>query len=395
MNLIVGVSAGIAIYKVVDLVRKFIKRGDSVKVVMTNHATKFISPELFKEISQNEVMTDIFENEETAAHIKIVDWCDAMIIAPATANIIGKIACGIADDSLSTVAIALNRPLIIAPAMNTHMYLNPAMQNNLKILESRGIKIIEPDSGELACGTSGIGRLPEPDEIILNADEFLKNFRKNSELDGKKIIVTAGGTREPIDPVRFIGNHSSGKMGHAIANALSNRGAEVVLITSSDLEVSKNIRVIKIETAEQMRQKILSEFENSSAVIMSAAVADYRVKNFSEQKIKKFDDNLTLELVKNPDILFELGQLKKNQILIGFAAETQDFERNAREKLIRKNLDMIVANDVTAEGAGFGVDTNIVTLITKDNLKRYPIMKKSEVAELIADYASKTLGTLK
>ena len=184
-------------------------------------------------------------------------------------------------------------------------------------------------------------------------------------------------------------------MGHAIANALSNRGAEVVLITSSDLEVSKNIRVIKIETAEQMRQKILSEFENSSAVIMSAAVADYRVKNFSEQKIKKFDDNLTLELVKNPDILFELGQLKKNQILIGFAAETQDFERNAREKLIRKNLDMIVANDVTAEGAGFGVDTNIVTLITKDNLKRYPIMKKSEVAELIADYASKTLGTLK
>ena len=391
MKYIVGVSAGISIYKILEMIRIFIKRGDSVKVVMTSNSQKFISPQLFKEISNNEVMIDVFNNFDNAAHINIVKWCDAMIIAPATANIIGKISNGIADDSLSTVAIALNKPLIICPAMNENMYLNPAVQHNLKILKSRGINIIEPSNGSLACGTFGIGRLPEPLEIVSSIDNILNNF----ELKGKKIIVTAGGTREPIDPVRFISNRSSGKMGHAIAEVANNRGAEVILISTSNIQTSSKIKLIKVETAEQMRKNILNHFNDCDVLIMSAAVADYHVKNISAQKIKKSDDNLTLELVKNPDILFELGKIKQNQILIGFAAETENFESNAREKLIKKNLDMIVANDVTAKGAGFEVDTNIVTLITQDSIKKYPLMKKSEVAEIIINYASKTLGTLK
>lgn len=391
MKIVVGVSGGIAIYKILELVRTFKKRGDEVKIVMTHSATQFISPELFREISLEPVMTDIFGNADCAAHIKLATWCDAMVIAPATANIIGKIASGIADDALTTVAIALpaDTPLIIALAMNTHMYLNAAVTANITTLKMRGVHIIEPASGDLACGTEGVGRLPEPAQIISQFDSIINEIRTksgdNRRLNNCKIIVTAGGTREAIDPVRFISNRSSGKMGHAIAKVACERGAEVVLITTSEIEVPAAIKVIKVETAEQMRLAILSEYDNAAAVVMAAAVADYRVEEPATQKIKKTSDDLTLHLVKNPDILLELGEKKRQQVLVGFAAETQAVESNAMAKLNRKKLDMIVANDVSAEGAGFGVDTNIITLITTSGVKRYPIMSKIEVAGIILD----------
>ena len=388
MKFIVGVSGGIAIYKVVDLVRRFKKRGDEVRVVMTDSATKFVTPELFREISLEPVMTGLFNNEETAAHIKWAQWCDAMIVAPATANVIGKLAAGIADDALTTVAIAMTKPLIIAPAMNSDMFRNAAVTANLALLKQRGIKVIEPSSGELACGVEGVGRLPEPIEIVEQVDKIINVDKR---LNGYKIVVTAGGTREAIDPVRYIGNRSSGKMGYAIAKVAAERGADVVLVTSSNLEVPPKVQVVNVESAEQMRQAVLNEYETASAVIMAAAVADYKVANPSTQKIKKSGDTLTLELVKNPDILLELGQKKQKQILIGFAAETQTVEANAIEKLKKKNLNMIVANDVTAEGAGFSVDTNIVTLITPNGVTPYPKMTKLEVAEVILNELEKIL----
>ena len=389
MKFIVGVSGGIAIYKVVDLVRRFKKRGDEVRVVMTDSATKFVMPELFREISLEPVMTGVFGNKETAAHIKWAEWCDAMIIAPATANVIGKLTAGIADDALTTVAIAMTKPLIIAPSMNKDMFNSAAVTANLAILKQRGVKVIEPSSGELACGVEGVGRLPEPVEIVEQVDKILN---AGKQLIGYKIIVTAGGTREAIDPVRYIGNRSSGKMGYAIAKVAAERGAEVVLVTSSSLEVPPLVKAVNVESAAQMRQAVINEYETASAVIMAAAVADYRVANPAEQKIKKSGDTLTLELVKNPDILLELGQHKQKQVLIGFAAETQTVEANAVEKLKKKNLDMIVANDVTAEGAGFGVDTNIVTLITSKGIKPYPKMTKLEVAEVILNELEKFLN---
>ena len=386
MKFIVGVSGGIAIYKVVDLVRRFKKRGDEVRVIMTASATKFVTPELFREISLEPVMTDLFDNEETAAHIKWAEWCDSMIIAPATANVIGKLAAGIADDALTTTAIAMTKPVIISPAMNKDMYRSAAVTANLLTLRQRGVKIIEPSSGELACGVEGVGRLPESVEIVEQVDKILS---ANKSLKGYKIVVTAGGTREAIDPVRYIGNRSSGKMGYAIAKVAAERGADVILVTTSNLEPPHSVKVVNIESAEQMRQAVLNEYDSASAVIMAAAVADYRVENPQMQKIKKTGDTLTLELVKNPDILLELGQKKQKQILIGFAAETQTVEANAIEKLKKKNLDMIVANDVTAEGAGFGVDTNIVTMITSNGATPYPKMSKVEVAEVILNEVEK------
>ena len=389
MKIIIGVSGGIAVYKIVELVRRFKKRGDEVRVVMTQSAQKFVTAELFREISLEPVMTDVFGNEETAAHIKLANWCDAMLIAPATANIIGKITAGIADDALSTVAIAMHKPLIIAPAMNEAMYKSAAVTANLLTLKQRGIKIIEPSSGDLACGVTGVGRLPEPIEIVEQVDKILS---VDKTLIGRKIIVTAGGTREAIDPVRYIGNRSSGKMGHAIAAEAANRGADVILVTTSNLIPPANVKVINVESTAQMRKAVLNEYDNAAAVIMAAAVADYRVVNPAVQKIKKSDETLTLELVKNPDILLELGKIKQKQVLIGFAAETQKVETNAIEKLKKKNLDMIVANDVTAAGAGFSVDTNIVTLINSNGVKEYPIMLKSEVAALILNELEKILN---
>ena len=409
-KILLGVTGGIAAYKSVEIASRLKKLGADVKVAMTKAATEFVTPRTFQEITKNPVAVEMFADvvnfDET--HISLANFADVVLIAPATANFLAKVAHGIADDLLTTTILATPAPLIFAPAMNTVMWENSATQDNLKILSTRGVKIIEPATGMLACGTSGKGRLPNPEIICAeilkffnatDSDEIFQSVvtvsssfgevltvsEENEKLHGKKILVTAGGTVEPIDPVRYIGNRSSGRMGYEIAAAAKRLGADVILISAkSNLPVQKDLKFVQVETAEEMRAAVLREFETVDAVIMAAAVSDYRVRNVSAQKIKKSADTLTIELVKNPDILKELGQLKKSQVLIGFAAETENLIEYAHKKLEEKNLEMIVANDVTAEGAGFGVNTNIATLIYRDgNVENFPKMTKAELAEKI------------
>ena len=382
-NILVGVTGGIAAYKVVEVVSRLKKLGAEIRVIMTRAATEFVAPRTFQEITKNPVAVEMFTDKINfnVEHIALANFADVVLIAPATANFLAKAAHGIADDLLTTTVLATPAPLLVAPSMNTNMLENPATQQNIKILENRGVKIIDAETGLLACGTSGKGRLAEPENICA---EIVKFFAPKI-LAGKKILVTAGGTQEPIDPVRFIGNRSSGKMGYEIAKAAQLHGAEVVLISgNATVEPPKNLKFIKVESAEQMREKVLAEYDSVDAVIMSAAVSDYRVKNVAAQKIKKDNENLTLELVKNPDILKELGQRKKNQLLVGFAAETQNVIEYAKNKIVEKNLDLIVANDVSQEGAGFSVDTNIISIITRaGQIENFPQMPKSELAEEI------------
>lgn len=390
-NILLGVTGGIACYKSVEIASRLKKFGANVKVVMTKSATEFVTPRTFQEITKNPVSVEMFGDAASfnVAHIALADFADLFLIAPATANFLAKAAHGIADDLLTTTVLATTAPLIVAPSMNTNMLENPATQANLEILRNRGVKILESATGELACGIVGKGRLPEP-EII--CDCVVKFFSKKI-LSGKKILVTAGGTVEAIDPVRYIGNRSSGKMGYEIARAAVDCGAEVILVSGkADVAPPKNLKFIKVESAAEMREKVLAEYDSVDAVIMSAAVADYRVKNISAQKIKKSAESFTLELVKNPDILKELGALKKNQILIGFAAETENLIEYARKKLVEKNLDMIVANNVTVEGAGFSVDTNIASFINRAcEVENFEKMSKSELANKIIDRLTKIL----
>ena len=380
-NILIGVTGGIAAYKVVEVASLLKKSGANVKIIMTHNATEFVSPRTFQEITNNAVSVEMFGDTANfihVEHIALADWADFMLIAPATANFLAKMAHGIADDLLSTTMLAFDKKILVCPAMNTKMFENTATQANLSTLKARGVKILEPAEGNLACGTVGKGRLPEPQEICA---EIKKILSEEQILSGRKILVTAGGTVEP--------------MGYEIAKAAVNAGAEVVLISGkSELEPPKNLKFIKVEAAIDMREAVLNEFDSVDAVIMSAAVADYRVKNVSAQKIKKSDENLTLELVKNPDILKELGSIKKNQVLIGFAAETQNILDYANKKLVEKNLDFIVANDVTAEGAGFGVPTNIATIIWRGgDVETFDKMSKADLAgkviERVADLLSK------
>lgn len=385
-KIVLGVTGGIAAYKAVEITSRLRKAGAAVHVVMTEGATKFVTPLTFREISGNPVVHTMWEEPKTwnVEHIALANWADCFLIAPATANVIGKIANGIADDMLTTTVMATTAPVVIAPAMNTNMYLNPITVDNINKLRSHGCHVIEPATGMLACGIEGPGRLPEPAFIVEALQDM---FRKKTDLKGRKVLITAGGTREPIDPVRYIGNRSSGKMGYALAEAAARRGADVVLVSGPvSLQPPPGVKVIAVETAEQMRQAVLAEFSNSDIVIKAAAVADYRVVNQSEQKIKKSAANLTLELEKNPDILAELGQLKQHQILVGFAAETENLLIHGADKLRRKNADMIVANDVTLPGAGFHSDTNIVKLLYKNGqVDELPQMAKGEVAQIILD----------
>jgi phosphopantothenoylcysteine decarboxylase/phosphopantothenate--cysteine ligase len=385
-NVVLGVTGGIAAYKAVEIVSRLRKAGASVQVIMTRSATNFVTPLTFREISQNPVVTDMWSEPKqwNVEHIAIANWADLMLIAPATANIIGKIAGGIADDFLSTVVMATTAPVVIAPAMNTNMYLNPIVQQNITKLTNLGYHFIEPDSGMLACGVEGPGRLPDPQDIVDKVDAILS---AKSDFSGKKVLVTAAGTREPLDPVRYIGNHSSGKMGYALAAAAAARGAEVVLVSGpSYLSDPKGVTVIRVDTAAEMREAVLSEFASTDIVIKAAAVADYRPNKMSEQKIKKTGDTLTLVLEKNPDILAELGKLKQQQLLVGFAAETQELINHATEKLTKKNLDMIVANDITLPGAGFNADTNIVKLLYRDGkMEELVQMPKEKLAGVILD----------
>lgn len=392
-NILIGVTGGIAAYKVVEVASRLKKSGANVRVMMTRNATEFVSPRTFQEITGNAVSVEMFGDAANfhVAHIGLANFADVILIAPATANFLAKAAHGIADDLLTTTILAFDGKILVAPSMNTKMFENPATQENLKILRARSMKILEPNVGELACGTSGKGRLPEPIELCAAVEEIFSS----GSLRGKKILVTAGGTVEAIDPVRYIGNRSSGRMGFEIARVAVAAGAEVVLISGkSELEPPRGLTFVKVESAVEMREAVLKEFDSVDAVIMSAAVADYRVKNPAAQKIKKSAETLTLELVKNPDILRELGALKKNQVLVGFAADTQNILEYANKKLVEKNLNFIVANDVTAAGAGFGVSTNIATIIHRGGeVENFPKMSKAELAEKIIARLEKILVT--
>lgn len=358
------VTGGIAAYKSLGLVRSLIKRGAEVRVVMTRAATEFVTPLSFETLSKNNVLTDLFSEKESehVAHIEFADWADLMIVAPATANIIGKMANGITDDFASTTLLATEARKVIVPAMNEHMLMNPAMQRNLELLEQDGIQIIEPGTGFLAEGYSGKGRFPELEVIMAgvesNFDELAKPLR------GQNVLVTAGGTQERIDPVRFIGNDSSGKMGFAIAIEAQKLGANVTLVSGvSKLPDPVGMTTIRIKTAVELSDAITSRFNKQNILIMAAAVSDYRVQNVADQKIKKDEDTLTLTLEKNPDILKHLGQIKQNQYLVGFAAETQNGLVNAQEKLEKKNLNLLVLNDVSKAEIGFNSNENEVTLL--------------------------------
>ncbi len=387
-KIVLGVTGGIAVYKAVDLVSRLRKQGAEVRVVMTEHAQQFVTPLTFKEISGNQVAVSMWNaNQEfNVEHIALADWADLFVVAPATANILAKMAYGIADDLLSTTLLAAHSPVIVCPAMNTVMYENQATQENIAKLKERGVVVMPPASGVLACGAVGAGRLPEPADIV----NFVKDFFAKTEGDmrGLKVLVTAAGTREPIDPVRYVGNRSSGKMGYSIAQAAAERGAEVILVSGpSALVPPPNVKVVNVETTQEMMNACLDAFDSCDIIIKAAAVADYRPHDVAAQKIKKkTDDALTVVMDKNPDILKALGERKKGQFLVGFAAETQNLIDNAKEKITKKNLDMIVANDVTMQGAGFGTETNIVKMIFPDgSIKPLPCISKYEIAEELLD----------
>jgi len=392
----IGISGGIAAYKIADLVSKLKKDNIDVIVMMTEGATKFISPLTFKTLSGREVATDLWTEslEFKVQHIGIAEQLDLLVIAPATANIIGKIAHGIADDLLSTVVLANTAPVLIAPAMNTNMYKNPIVQANLKTLRSYGYNILEPDSGLLACGAEGKGRLPDVEVIY---KEIMQLLSPPCDLAGKRLMVNAGTTCEDIDPVRFISNRGTGKMGYAIAKEAAMRGADVILVSGkSPLDVPSNLEFIPVWSAEEMCAVMLEKQPGCDIIIGAAAVGDFKIANVAEQKIKKTGGStqtLTLELVGTPDILKEMGKNKQeNQIMVGFAAETENVLENARKKLASKNLDFIVANDVTMEGAGFAIDTNIVTFIDRaGQVQSLPKMTKDEVAVAILDKLAELL----
>jgi phosphopantothenoylcysteine decarboxylase/phosphopantothenate--cysteine ligase len=377
------VSGGIAAYKAVQLTSKLTQNGFDVKVMMTGNATKFVMPLSFQAISRNDVYTDTFDEKDPAkiAHIDLADWPDVIIIAPATANIIGKLANGIADDMVSTTLLATEKPVFIAPAMNVHMYNHPVVQENIARLKSFGYHFIEPSEGYLACGYVGKGRLEEPEIIVEHVKTFFVQ-NKQQFLRGKTVLISAGPTREKIDPVRYLSNYSSGKMGYAIAEVAQHLGANVILISGPvSLKPPVGVQIIRVESAEEMYEAVLQYFDEADIVIKSAAVSDYRPKKIFQQKMKKQSQELVIELERTVDILAELGKRKKAQFLIGFAAETNHVEEYAKQKLLSKNADMIVANNVMQEGAGFGTDTNIVTFYKANNEKKqFPKLTKHEVA---------------
>ncbi|HXZ36105.1 MAG TPA: bifunctional phosphopantothenoylcysteine decarboxylase/phosphopantothenate--cysteine ligase CoaBC [Thermodesulfobacteriota bacterium] len=384
-KIVLGVTGGIAAYKAAELVRELVRSGAEVFVVMTRSAQEFITPLTLQTLSGNKVATELFSllEESEIGHISLADRADILVIAPATANMIGKIAGGIADDMLSTVVMATQAPVLLAPAMNVHMWENSITQENIQKLRARGYHFIDPEAGELACGYEGKGRLAEIPAIV----EEVQTLLSPKDYSGETILVTAGPTEEPIDPVRFLSNRSSGKMGFAVSRAARRRGAQVTLVSGpTALTPPPHLRFIPVRTAAQMREAVLENLQAASIVVMAAAVSDFRPQGTREEKIKKSKANLNLLLELNPDILYEAGQKKGTRLLIGFAAETHDLLQNARQKLAEKNLDLIVANDVSLPGAGFAADTNIVKLIDRrGNIEELPLMGKEEVADLILD----------
>ncbi|MDY0290807.1 MAG: bifunctional phosphopantothenoylcysteine decarboxylase/phosphopantothenate--cysteine ligase CoaBC [Desulfuromonadaceae bacterium] len=387
-QIVLGVCGGIAAYKAVELLRLLTKAGAEVSVVMTANACEFVTPLTFQTLSNNSVHTHMFDlyQEKEIGHISLADKADLCIVAPATANIIGKLSGGIADDLLSTTLMATKAPVVLAPSMNVNMYESAALQHNLQVLSQRGFHLIEPDVGALACGWDGKGKLPAPEHILA----WIKRIATSADLAGERVLISAGPTREEIDPVRYISNYSSGKMGYAIARAAWERGAEVVLVSGpTALEAPIGVRRISVTSAREMHAAMMHELPEATVVIKSAAVADYRPCNAAGQKIKKNHVCMSIELEPNPDILAQIGAQKTCQIVVGFAAETHDLLRHAQEKLQRKNLDILVANDVTAPGAGFDVETNIVKFLHADGtVEDMPQQSKAEVAHALLDRIS-------
>lgn len=386
---VLGVTGGIAVYKACELLRLLQKRGIDVFVVMTQNACRFVAPLTFETLSGHPVAVDTFDRPQTweVEHIALAKRADLFLIAPATANIMGKMACGIADDMLSTTVMATRAPVLVAPAMNTGMWENAAVQQNVKTLRARGVEIVAPVSGHLACGDSGAGKLEDVAVIAERACELL--FAKK-DMEGLRVMVTAGPSREALDPVRYISNRSSGKMGYAIAQAAQKRGAEVTLLSGPvAIEAPLGVKLVPFTTTQELLDRASELAREQDLLIQAAAPADYRAKEVAPQKIKKQGgEPMTFTLVENPDVAATLGKAKRSgQVFVGFAAETNDVLAHAKDKLARKNLDMIVANDVTRPGAGFDVDTNIVTLITKDGQEALPMMSKAEVAQRILDRA--------
>ena len=385
-HIVLGVSGGIACYKACELASLLVKQHADVQVIMTENATKFVTPITFEQLTGNKALTDTFDRNfvHSVEHIAVADKADMVIIAPATANIIAKLAHGIADDMLTTTVLACRCPKAIAPSMNTGMLENPVTQDNIETLRHYGWEIIEPDSGRLACGVVGKGKLPAPERLL---ESVLHTAAHEKDMTGMKVLVTAGPTREALDPVRYLTNHSSGKMGYAIAKAASRRGAEVTLVSGqTDLTKPAYVNVVDITSAQDMYDAVMAEAGSSDIIIKAAAVADYRPATVADNKIKKTDGDMSIALERTTDILKTLGENKKpGQFLCGFSMETENMIENSRAKLAGKNLDMIAANNVKVDGAGFGVDTNILTLITSDDEKELPIMSKDEAADALLD----------
>ena len=384
-NIVLGITGGIAAYKACELARLMIKSGANVHVIMTKGAAEFVAPLTLQTLSRNPVHTDLFSltQEAEVGHISLADRADLFVIAPSTANLIGKIAGGIADDLLTTTIMATKVPVLLAPAMNCNMYENPIVQENMNKLKGYGYNFIDSETGELACGYEGKGRMAEPGDIM----EEIETILSPKDLKGERIVVTAGPTYEAIDPVRFIGNRSSGKMGYALAKMAVRRGAEVTLISGpSSLLPPRGTRFISVESAEEMRKAVTANLKDATIVIMAAAVADYRPKKATSEKLKKGAASISLDLEKTEDIISEIGRKKGKRLIIGFAAETDNLWANAKKKLKEKNLDLIIANNVKEPGAGFAVDTNIVTIIdNKGTLEALPKMSKDEVAWKVLD----------
>jgi phosphopantothenoylcysteine decarboxylase/phosphopantothenate--cysteine ligase len=393
-HILLGITGGIAAYKTAWLVREFVKKGAEVQVVMTRAATQFVTPLTLSTLSHRQAIIDMFPaspeqtTDQWTKHIELGVWADVMLIAPATANTIAKITNGMADDFLTALVLSLRAPLVLAPSMDVDMYLHEATQQNLALLKERGCFVIDPESGELASGLSGPGRLPEVETLVRYIDTLLEGSR--ADLKGKRVLITAGPTYEPIDPVRYVGNRSSGKMGFAVANAAALRGADVTLISGPvALQSPRNTRRIDVQTASEMREEVLREFPAADVLVMAAAVADFAPATIKAEKIKRESqqgETFSLELKKNPDILKTLGEQKSRQILVGFALETSNGAANAQKKLHEKQIDMIVLNNPLGERAGFGSDTNLVTIFMANGaVEQLPRMSKFDVANMILD----------
>ncbi|MFD0713662.1 bifunctional phosphopantothenoylcysteine decarboxylase/phosphopantothenate--cysteine ligase CoaBC [Paenibacillus sp. GCM10027626] len=394
-RIVLGISGGIAAYKAASICSKLVQAGASVKVVMTESATRFITPLTLQTLSRNPVYLDTFDEFDPAvvAHIDLADHADLVLLAPATANILSKMATGLADDMLSTTLLATTAPIMVAPAMNVHMYAHPAVEHNMELLKRRGVRFIEPGTGLLACGYVGKGRLAEPEDIVAAVVQW---FAASRLLEGKRVLVTAGGTVERLDSVRYLTNDSSGKMGFAIAETAARLGAKVTVVAAKTTAAmpAADVELVHVESAEEMLQTVAARYDDADIVIKSAAVADYRPVTRVPGKMKKTNsERLVLELERTTDILQTLGARKKGQFLVGFAAETEQIETYAMDKLQRKNCDLIVANDVTAEGAGFNVDTNIVQVFgAEGRVASWPLLSKHEVAEKLLQLVAERMA---